>query len=611
MSFNTQNRTKWVGFAITITLVLVISLVSITAQDWPGNEPNYPGISKEEAMDWAETKWGPLSKYEKAAVDWVFKEFQPSTLTIKEQIEELIWFAHISEPFRGMSIKSVAETIKTHKWESEVLTKAFKDITGIKVTHNIIDEGDVIEKLQTQLATRQKIYDVWVNDADLIGMHTRLQDAVNLTDYMAGEGKDITNPGLDLDDFLNPEFGQNYDGEQIQLPDQQFANLYWFRYDWFTDPELQAKFKDKYGYELGVPLNWAAYEDIAEFFTKDVDREDVPNPPEADEIYGHMDYGKKGPSLGWRFTDAWLSIAGVGSKGIPNGLPVDEWGIRVKDKKPVGSMVARGGALNGPAAYYALRKYVEWLDKYAPPYAASMRWSEAGPVPSRGTIAQRPFQYITFLSAEPFTSPDSSVTDDEGYPLWRVAPTPHGRYWDDGMKVGYQDAGSWTILKMTEGDKRKVSWLWAQFAVSKAICMRKFAVGRTPIRKSTVNSDYWEKHEGELGGLITFYQSPVEYKWTDTGMNVPHYPLLAEQWWKEIGLAVTGEKSPEQAMDDLAETQDELMAKLRLPKYSPELNPIKSRDYWLSQPGSPKAERLSEEPKTVAYDDLLAQWEEE
>jgi len=31
----------------------------------------------------------------------------------------------------------------------------------------------------------------------------------------------------------------------------------------------------------------------------------------------HMDYGKKDPSLGWRFTDAWLSMAGNGDKGLP------------------------------------------------------------------------------------------------------------------------------------------------------------------------------------------------------------------------------------------------------------------------------------------------------
>ena len=145
-----------------------------------------------------------------------------------------------------------------------------------------------------------------------------------------------------------------------QLPDQQFANLYWFRYDWFQRPEFKEKFKAKYGYDLGVPVNWSAYEDIAEFFTNDVKEVD------GVKVYGHMDYGKKDPSLGWRFTDAWLSMAGNGDKGIPNGLPVDEWGIRMEGCRPVGSSVDRGGDTNGPAAVYSITKYIEWLKKYAP-----------------------------------------------------------------------------------------------------------------------------------------------------------------------------------------------------------------------------------------------------
>ncbi len=98
------------------------------------------------------------------------------------------------------------------------------------------------------------------------------------------------------------------DGNLYQLPDQQFANLYWFRYDWFNDEKNKADFKAKYGYDLGVPVNWSAYEDIAEFFTgREID---------GKKVYGHMDYGKKDPSLGWRFTDAWLSMAGNGDKGV-------------------------------------------------------------------------------------------------------------------------------------------------------------------------------------------------------------------------------------------------------------------------------------------------------
>ena len=206
----------------------------------------------------------------------------------------------------------------------------------------------MIEKLQTQMQSDQNIYDAYINDSDLIGTHFRYDKVVPLTDWMTGEGKDVTLPTLDVDDFMGKSFTTGPDGKLYQLPDQQFANLYWFRYDWFTDPQIKDEFKKVKGYDLGVPVNWSAYEDIADFFTNDVKEID------GVRVYGHMDYGKKDPSLGWRFTDAWLSMAGEGDKGIPNGLPVDEWGIRMEGCRPVGSSVSRGGGTNGPAAVYAL-----------------------------------------------------------------------------------------------------------------------------------------------------------------------------------------------------------------------------------------------------------------
>ena len=238
-----------------------------------------------------------------------------------------------------------------------------------------------------------------------------------------------------------------------------------------------------------------------------------------------------------------------------------------------------------------------------------MTWSEAGPVPSRGIIAQRIFQYTTWLSDDAFTSPDSPVTDAEGRPLWRVAPTPHGKYWDEGMKVGYQDAGSWTILKDSVDERhQQAAWLWAQFCVSKTVSLKKFLVGKTPVRKSTVHSEYLAEREGELGGLITFYKSSAEKLWTDSGPNVPHYPLLAEQWWQNIAPAVTGEVTPQQAMDNIAEAMDGLMGKLNLKKHSPALNEPKDAAYWLEQPGAPKPERPDAEPATMSYEDLLESW---
>ena len=544
----------------------------------------------------------------KAAEKWVDSEFQPSTLSRDEQLKEMAWLIDAAKPFKGMNIRVVSETITTHEYESKTLAKAFSEITGIKVTHDLIQEGDVIEKLQTQMQSGRSIYDAYVNDSDLIGTHFRYQKAVPLSDWMAGDGKAVTLPTLDVDDFIGKSFTTGPDGKLYQLPDQQFANLYWFRYDWFTRDDLKQKFKEIYGYELGVPVNWSAYEDIAEFFSEKVREID------GKRVWGHMDYGKKDPSLGWRFTDAWLSMAGAGDQGIPNGKPVDEWGIRVEGCRPVGSSVKRGGATNGPAAVYALTKYIDWLKKYAPPQAAGMTFSEAGPVPAQGQIAQQIFWYTAFTAS--MTDPVSAkaVVNADGTPKWRMAPSPHGPYWEEGMKLGYQDAGSWTLMKSTPVKNRQAAWLYAQFTVSKTVSLKKTLVGLTPIRESDIQSDAMTEVAPKLGGLVEFYRSPARVAWTPTGTNVPDYPKLAQLWWANVAEAVTGGKSAQAAMDNLAKQQDRVLQRLQRAgvqgECGPKLNDPKKAEAWLQAPGSPKAKLDNEKPQgqTVDYDQLLQAW---
>ena len=535
---------------------------------------------------------------------WV-DQFQPSTLSPEEQTEELKWFHEVSKPLQGMKIRSVAEFFAPHFWERDVLTKAFEEVTGIQVSHETIHEGDVVRRITEQMMTGRVLYHVYVNDADMIGTHLRLNRVVDLGRYMSGEGKPYTNPRLDLEDFLNLEFGQDYDGNQLQLPDQQFPNIYWFRYDWFTDPKAKKDFKKKYRYKLGIPVNWAAYEDIAEFFTG----RRMKN-PDGSEVtaYGHLDYGIAAPDLGWRFTDAWLSIAGLGDKGLPNGLPVDDWGIRVENKIPVGSMVQRGGALDSPAAVYALTKYLEWLNRYSPPESKEWNTYQANPQAARGDIAQMIFMYSVFLADEQFHRQGSPVVGKDGRPVWRVAPTPHGRYWEEGMKVGYQDAGSWTIPWNTRGKYRAAAWLWSQFCVSKTVSVKKFLASGTPVRKSTIRHRHILDNSFRWGGLVEFYSSPERKRWTDTGPNVPHYPALSALWWSFIARAVKKELSPQETMTALAKAQDEALAKLKLERYSPHLNPLKSREYWLAHPGAPKPERGPEKPVTISYDKLIEKW---
>jgi glycerol transport system substrate-binding protein len=524
-----------------------------------------------------------------------------STLSRADQEAEMQWFIDAAKPYAGMEIKVVSETITTHEYEAKVLAPAFTAITGIKITHDLIGEGDVVEKLQTQMQTGENVYDAYINDSDLIGTHWRYQQARILSDWIEGEGAAVTNPNLDIADFIGLKFVTAPDGKVYQLPDQQFANLYWFRYDWFNHPKSQEDFKAKYGYDLGVPLNWSAYEDIAEFFTgRDMSYADGP----ASGVFGNMDYGKKDPSLGWRYTDAWMSMAGMGDVGEPNGLPVDEW---------VGSCVARGGATNDAAAVYAVTKAIDWLQRFSPPEAQGMTFGEAGPVPAQGNIAQQMFWYTAFTAD--MVKEGIPVMNADGTPKWRMAPSPHGSYWQDGMKVGYQDAGSWTLLKSTPVDRAQAAWLYAQFVTSKTVDVKKSHVGLTFIRESTVQHQSFTDRAPKLGGLIEFYRSPARVQWSPTGTNVPDYPKLAQLWWQNIGDAMSGAKTPQEALDALCAEQEKVLERLERAgvqgDIGPKMNEPQDPQVWLDAPGAPVAKLENEKPagETISYDELIKSWQ--
>ncbi|MBD3296910.1 MAG: carbohydrate ABC transporter substrate-binding protein, partial [Candidatus Omnitrophica bacterium] len=203
-------------FPFIIFLVFLLSLVTV-----PAPVRGEQHIASENAVE----KWAD--------------HFDISVLSVEDRKRELEWFRSVSAGLRGRTIRSAAENIETHFWERDVLSRAFYELTGIKVEHHIIPEGQIIRSITEQMMTGRMIYDIYVNDSDLIGTHVRLARVVDLTEYMNNGGRRYTGPFLDLDDFLNLEFGQDYNGHQLQLPDQQFPILYWFRYDWFTDPGVR------------------------------------------------------------------------------------------------------------------------------------------------------------------------------------------------------------------------------------------------------------------------------------------------------------------------------------------------------------------------------------
>ena len=118
---------------------------------------------------------------------------------------------------------------------------------------------------------------------------------------------------------------------------------------------------------------------------------------------------------------------------------------------------------------------------------------------------------------------------------------------------------------------------------------------------------------------MEFYRSPARKQWTPTGVNVPDYGKMAQVWWQNVSNAVSGQATPQQAMDGLARDQDAIMTRLQRSgvqgKLGPVMNEEKPAEYWYAKAEkdgnlAPQRKLANEKPQgeTVDYDELLKTW---
>ena len=125
-----------------------------------------------------------------------------SALDRAAQEAEMQWFIDAAQPFQGMDIKVVSETITTHEYESKVLAPAFTALNRHQDhprPHR--RRATMVEKLQTRCQSGENIYDALCQRFRPDRHPLALPAGSNLTDWMANEGADVTSPTLDVEDF--------------------------------------------------------------------------------------------------------------------------------------------------------------------------------------------------------------------------------------------------------------------------------------------------------------------------------------------------------------------------------------------------------------------------
>ena len=247
-------------------------------------------------------------------------------------------------------------------------------------------------------------------------------------------------------------------------------------------------------------------------------------------------------------------MAGMGDTGEPNGLPVDEWGMRVNEKsQPVGSCVAAAARPTGPRRSMPSTRRSSGLRTTRRRRPMGMTFGEAGRCRRRATSPSR----CSGTRPLPRDGPARpAVMNEDGTPKWRMAPSPHGAYWEEGMKVGYQDVGSWTLMKARRWTGPRPRGFMPSSSPPRPWTRKKpcRADLHPRVDRSTTKAS---PSAPRLGGLVEFYRSPARVQWSPTGTNIPDYPKLAQLWWQNIGDAMSGAKTPRRRSTASARHQEQ------------------------------------------------------
>jgi multiple sugar transport system substrate-binding protein len=132
--------------------------------------------------------------------------------------------------------------------------------TGVVVRVETTPWGDFQTKAFAEFNARGDAYDLIVGDSQWLGAGSEGGHYVDLTEFFEEHN---------LEEVFVPatiKYYAEYGGKYWAIPTEGDANGWAYRKDWFEDPAEMAAFKEKYGYDLGVPQDYKQLRDIAEFF---------------------------------------------------------------------------------------------------------------------------------------------------------------------------------------------------------------------------------------------------------------------------------------------------------------------------------------------------------
>ena len=273
------------------------------------------------------------------------------------------------------------------------LSKDFEAKTGHKMSFEFVPWPNFADRMLNELNSGGKLCDLMIGDSQWIGLGAEAGHYVKLNPFFEKEG-------ISMDDFIPatvtgyaewPKGTPNY----WALPAYADVVGWTYRKDWFSKPELQAEFKEKYGRDLAPPQTLEELKDIATFFQgREID---------GKTVYGAAIYTERG------------------SEGITMGVTNALYNYGFKYENPDKPYDLQG-YVNSKGAVAGLEFYKALYDCCTPPGSSDWYMSEDIDAYKSGQVALQ----MNFAFIWPGVNADPNVGGDKsGYFANPAGPDGH------------------------------------------------------------------------------------------------------------------------------------------------------------------------------------------
>lgn len=410
---------------------------------------------------------------------------------------------------------------------------------GTKINIIEIPFGSLYEKLSTSFMTNTAAYDAIIYPSNWLSDFIKGGYVISLEPYL----KDKDN----WDGIIPAVAGmQVYEDERYAIPLDGDSIILYYRKDALENEEYKKQFEEKYGYPLTVPQTWTEYQDVAEFFNGwdwDGDGEVEYGTLEAlapKDVGGYifwtraMAYAAHPDTPGYSFFDPETMEPQANNPAYVRAL--EEW-VAIKDFGPPNMVNYGGGEQRGNFAAGQSAMAIDWHDT--------------------GVMAQ---------DAE-----NSVVKEVVGYALApgsKEVYNPKTKQWDTFEEVQfapYLGFSGWTgsVTSTCKNPEVAAAFLNLMDTDENALtAVTTSGTARNPYRYDQLeNPQAWEeseinfyKPEEYLDAILKSYTHPN----VQIDLRIPRAGAYLDALDLGVMQAISGDKTPQQALDEVAEAWNRL-----------------------------------------------------